>query len=81
LPEWTCELLSSSNKRIDLIQKKRIYHAHRVAHYWIVDPDLETLTVHRWHADGYLDVLPAERGQRLRLSREAPTCFVCRPGE
>jgi hypothetical protein len=33
------------------------------------------------HADGYLDVLPAERGQRLRLSREAPTCFVCRPGE
>lgn len=66
VPDWTCEILSSSNKRIDLVRKKRLYHAHRVAHYWIVDPDLEILTVHRWHADGYLDVLAAERGQRVR---------------
>ena len=43
VPDWTCEILSSSNKRIDLIRKKRLYHAHRVAHYWIVDPDAHTL--------------------------------------
>lgn len=65
IPDWICEILSSSNKRIDLVRKKRIYHAHRVFHYWIVDPDLETLTVHRWHSDGYLEVLVAERGQRV----------------
>ena len=69
LPDWTCEILSSSNKRVDLVRKKRIYHQHRVAHYWIVDPDLETLTVHRWHADGYLEVLVAERGQRVRAEQ------------
>jgi Uma2 family endonuclease len=66
VPDWTCEILSTSNKRIDLVKKKRIYHQHRVLHYWIVDPDVETLTVHRWHSDGYLEVLAAERGQRVR---------------
>jgi Uma2 family endonuclease len=49
-----------------LVKKKRIHHQHRVLHYWIVDPEVETLTVHRWHSDGYLEVLAAERGQRVR---------------
>lgn len=66
VPDWTCEVLSSSNKRLDLVRKKRLYHQHHVNHYWIIDPDLETLAVHRWHTDGYLEVLVAERGQRVR---------------
>jgi len=37
-----------------------------VPHSWIVDPQLETLRVHRWTADGYLVVLDAERSQRVR---------------
>jgi Uma2 family endonuclease len=65
-PDFVCEILSASNRRVDLVKKKRIYHDHHVGHYWIVDPDLETLTVHRWHADGYLEVLAAERHQRVR---------------
>ena len=32
-----------SNKRNDLIEKKRVYHRHQVPHYWIVDPERETL--------------------------------------
>jgi Uma2 family endonuclease len=66
VPDWICEILSPSNKRIDLVKKKRIYHDHHVSHYWIVDPELETLAVNRWHSDGYLEVLAAERGQRVR---------------
>jgi Uma2 family endonuclease len=65
-PDWTCEVLSSSNKRNDLVRKKRIYHRHRVGHYWIVDPDDQTLAVYRWHDDGYLEVLVAESGQTVR---------------
>jgi Uma2 family endonuclease len=65
LPDWVCEILSQDRKR-DLVKKKRIYHQHRVGHYWIVDPANETLSVHRWHADGYLEVLVAERGERVR---------------
>jgi Uma2 family endonuclease len=64
-PDWVCEILST-NRRNDLVRKKHIYHRHEVGHYWIVDPDQETLAVYRWHTDGYLEVLAAESGSRVR---------------
>jgi Uma2 family endonuclease len=64
-PDWICEVLSK-NRRNDLIKKKRVYHAHRGGHYWLVDPIDETLAVHRWHEDGYVEVLSGERGERGR---------------
>lgn len=65
VPDWTCEILST-NKRNDLIKKKRVYHRHRVPHHWIVDPVEETLLVFRWHADGFVEVLQGQRGERVR---------------
>ena len=65
LPHWICEILSE-DKRNDLVRKKHIYHRHDVGHYWILDPEQGTLAVYRWHADGYLEVLSAERGQTVR---------------
>jgi Uma2 family endonuclease len=64
-PDWICEILST-NRRNDLIKKKRVYHRHQVPHYWIVDPSEETLTVYRWAPDGYIEVLAGERGERVR---------------
>jgi len=64
-PDWICEVLST-NKRNDLIKKKRAYHLHQVGHYWLVDPVDETLAVHRWHPDGYVEVLIADRDERVR---------------
>jgi Uma2 family endonuclease len=64
-PDWVCEILST-NRRNDLVRKKRGYHQHQVGHYWIVDPVDETLAVHRWHPDGYVEVLIADRGERVR---------------
>lgn len=64
-PDWVCEILST-NKRNDLIRKKRAYHLHQVGHYWLVDPFEETLAVHRWHTDGYVEVLIAAREERVR---------------
>jgi Uma2 family endonuclease len=64
-PDWVCEILST-NWRNDLVRKKHIYHRHEVGHYWILDPDRETLSVYRWHPDGYLEVLAAESGNRVR---------------
>ncbi|MCC6556719.1 MAG: Uma2 family endonuclease [Polyangiaceae bacterium] len=65
-PDWICEVLSPSNKRNDTIKKRRVYHRCGVPHFWIVDPMEETLDVYRWHTDGYLQVLAAERGDRVR---------------
>lgn len=64
-PDWICEILSS-NKRNDLIKKKRLYHRHQVGHYWIVDPVEETLLVYRWGPDGYIEVHAVQRGERVR---------------
>ncbi len=64
-PDWVCEILSS-NKRNDVIEKKRVYHRHQVPHYWIVDPEEETLTVYRCAPDGYTELLVAERGDVVR---------------
>ncbi|MBL0213361.1 MAG: Uma2 family endonuclease [Myxococcales bacterium] len=64
-PDWVCEVLST-NRQHDLIKKKRAFHLHHVEHYWVIDPVDETLTVYRWHPDGYLEVLIADRTQRVR---------------
>ena len=68
LPDWTCEILST-NRRNDLIRKKRVYHRHGVPHYWILDPGESgegSLLVYRWMEGGFLEVLSAERGERVR---------------
>jgi Uma2 family endonuclease len=64
-PDWVCEILST-NRRNDLVRKKRVYHRHQVPHYWILDPDEATLTVYRWTPDAYLEILIAERGEEVR---------------
>ena len=64
-PDWICEILSS-NRRNDIVTKKRAYHEHRVGHYWLLDPSDETLAVYRWHTDGYVELLVAERHETVR---------------
>lgn len=65
-PDWICEVLSSSNAKTDLVDKLDVYRRSEIPHYWIIDPDTETLTVHRWTADGYLIALRASRGSTVR---------------
>jgi Uma2 family endonuclease len=65
-PDWVCEIISPRNAARDRILKKRIYHQHQVPHYWIVDPRDESLTVLQWTAKGYLELLVAQRGERVR---------------
>lgn len=64
-PDWVCEILST-NRRNDVVKKKRVYHRHQLPHYWILDPDDGTLTVYRWTPDAYLEILVAERGEEVR---------------
>jgi Uma2 family endonuclease len=65
-PEWVCEILSKSSARVDLVKKQRTLHAHGVEHYWIVDPDAETLSVYRHEAGGYLLALASTTGETVR---------------
>ena len=65
-PDWICEVLSPTNASNDLVKKLRAYHQFHVDHYWIADPQNETLTVLRWTPDGYLAALTAGRADRVR---------------
>lgn len=65
-PDWICEVLSASNRPNDTIRKLRHYHAAGVPHYWLLDPDTGTLNVFRHEPQGYLNVLIADRAQRVR---------------
>ena len=65
-PDWVCEIISPRKAANDLIRKKRVYHGHQVLYYWIIDPRDESLTVLEWSAKGYLEILAAERGERVR---------------
>ncbi|MFT3769146.1 MAG: Uma2 family endonuclease [Minicystis sp.] len=66
VPDWICEILSPTTASTDTVTKMNLYHQHQVGHYWLIDPERETLTVHRWTPDGYLHALGARRGDRVR---------------
>ena len=44
-PDWVCEVLSRSTRRVDLHEKRPVYARERVAHLWLVDPTDRTLEV------------------------------------
>jgi Uma2 family endonuclease len=46
-PDLAIEILSPSTRRRDEIIKRRLYERTGVPEYWVVDPELETVKVHR----------------------------------
>lgn len=65
-PDWTCEVLSSSNAWRDVGPKQRGYHRAHVGHYWIVDPERRILHVMRWGEAGYTMVFAASVADVVR---------------
>jgi Uma2 family endonuclease len=65
-PDWICEVLSPSNASVDLGPKRVAYHRAGVPHYWVVDPEHETLLVYRATAEGYVLALSAGREDVVR---------------
>jgi len=46
-PDWICEVVSESSRRIDRIRKLPIYASFEVRHAWLVEPLSKTLEVYR----------------------------------
>lgn len=66
IPDWICEIISPSNAANDTVTKMRAYQQAQVGHCWLIDPFHETLAVYRWTAEGYLHVVGARCGDRVR---------------
>ena len=58
---------ASPGKYLRSIRQFRPIGRREVPHYWILDPDGKTLSVLRWHADGYLLVAAVSPGDAAAL--------------
>ena len=66
-PDWVCEVMGGPDaRRRDGLQKRRVYADHGVPHYWLLDMPLQRLVVLRLTEQGYVEVLAAGRGERVR---------------
>jgi Uma2 family endonuclease len=66
-PDWICEVLSPSTRRIDRMVKMPAYARHGVAWLWLVDPLDQTIEVYRL-AGGHWTMLGVHGGdETVRL--------------
>ncbi len=52
-PDWVCEILSPSTRRMDRVLKMALYRREAVTHVWLVDPEAKTLEVFRLDGETY----------------------------
>ena len=65
-PDWVCEVLSASTRRLDLHGKRPIYAREGVAHLWLVDP-----------ADRALEAFELRDGQRVLIASARDDSPIC----
>ena len=64
-PDLIVEVLSPSTRERDLGVKAHLYARFGVPEYWVVDPDVETLTVYHLTPDGYEVAGPFRSGETI----------------
>jgi Uma2 family endonuclease len=52
-PDWVCEVLSESTRKLDRAKKVPIYAREGVGHVWLVDPIARTLEIFRLDGESY----------------------------
>ncbi len=53
-PDWACEMLAPTTRRIDQCEKRSIYVHEGVSHLWFVDPAIKMLEVFKLHNGQWL---------------------------
>jgi len=51
-PDFVVEILSPKTRRLDLINKKRLYATRGVRELWVIDPETRVVTIHRFAEGG-----------------------------
>lgn len=55
-PDWVCEILSPSTRRLDLGIKREVYAQYGVSHLWLLDPEPRVLEVFELSGGRWLHV-------------------------
>ena len=55
-PDWVCEVLSPSTRKLDLGGKSAVYARESVSHLWLVDPDERSLEAFKLHETQWVSI-------------------------
>ena len=59
-PDWVCEVLSPSTRRVDLQEKRPVYAREGVAHLWLIEPADRTLEAFELRDDEWVLIATAK---------------------
>ena len=66
-PDWVCEVLSASTRRLDLHEKRPIYAREGVPYLWLVDPADRTLEAFELHDGQWLLIASAKDDEPVSI--------------
>jgi Uma2 family endonuclease len=67
-PDWACEVLSPSTARKDRVLKMPKYARYGVAHFWLIDPLLQTLEVYERRGGRWLLLVTLNDADKVRVA-------------
>ena len=66
-PDWVCEVLSPSTRKLDLHGKRPVYARERVGHLWLVDPVERTLEAFELRDGEWVPIASARDDAPVRI--------------
>ena len=66
-PDWVCEVLSSSTRKVDLHEKRPVYAREGVTHLWLIDPADRTHEAFELHDGQWLLIASAKDDEPVRI--------------
>jgi len=66
-PDWACEVLSASTRKVDLLRKRPIYAREGVPYLWLVDPVDRTLEAFELHEGQWLLIAAAQDNESVSV--------------
>ena len=67
-PDWTCEVLSASTRKLDLVRKRPIYAREGVPHLWLVDPVERILEAFELHEGRWVLIASVEDDESVSIA-------------
>ena len=66
-PDWTCEILSKSTRKLDPVRKRPIYARAGVLHLWFINPAERILEAFELHEGQWLLIATAHDDEPVNI--------------
>ncbi|MCY4285458.1 MAG: Uma2 family endonuclease [Thiotrichales bacterium] len=67
-PDWVCEVLSPSTRKIDLMRKRPVYAREGIPHLWLVDPVERILEAFELHEGRWVLIASVEDDEPVSIA-------------